>query len=120
MNTLASLISSYLRTLSPKARTRTVSADEIADAISAHETAVAANPGTVIRTRLVGGFVPNSYGHRADADRVEIETDAQGRTTWNVSRAWAESRAYGKGDELRVWTITPGGAMKRYAPAVAA
>lgn len=121
MNTsLASLAHAYLRSLAPKARSRTVDAAEIAEALAAHEAAVAANPGTAIRTRLVGGFVPNSYGYRADADRVEIETDAQGRTVWNVSRAWAESRPYGNGDLLRVWTLTAGGALKRYATAVAA
>lgn len=117
---LASVAASYLRTLAPKARTRTVSASEIAEAIYAHETAVSANPGVTIRTRLVGGFVPNSYGYAADADRVEIETDAEGRTTWCASRARAESKAHGRGDALRVWTVTPAGAPRRTETAFAA
>lgn len=110
---LASAISAHIRSLSPRAKTRTVDADEIFEALEAHDAALVANPGQHVRTRLVGGFVPNSYGHSADADRVEIDTAADGTTTFTASRAYAESRSFGKGDTLRVWLVTAGGAVKR-------
>lgn len=111
----ASLAHTYLRSLAPRARSRTLEVSEIDAALRVHAETVAANPGAAVKTRAVGGFVPNSYGYRADADRFEIETDAKGRTTYVASRAFAESRSFGRGDTLRTWTLTPGGAMKRAA-----
>lgn len=64
--------------------------------------------------RLHGGYLPNSY-MGGESDRVQIETDAQGRTTYHVSRTYAEHTAHGRGDTLRTWTVTAGGAMKRAA-----
>ena len=84
-------------------------------ALDAHAEAVAANPGVAVQTRLVGGYVPNSYGYRAEADRFEVVTDAQGRTTYSATRAWAESKSFGRGDLLRTWTLTAGGQMRRAA-----
>lgn len=111
----AEAIADYLRSLSPRARTRTVDVGDVVWAFEEHAKVIAANPDTIVRTRLVGGFVANSYIGKADADRVEIETDASGRTTYSVSRTWAEKRAYGKGDEIRTWLVTAAGGLKRAA-----
>ena len=111
----AEAIVDYLRALSPRARTRTVDIGDVVWAFEEHARVVAANPDTIVRTRLVGGFVANSYVGKADSDRVEIETDAAGRTTYSVTRTWAEKRAYGKGDEIRTWLVTAAGGMKRAA-----
>jgi len=111
----AEAIADYLRALSPRARTRIVDAGDIVWALEEHARVIAANPDTIVRTRLVGGFVANSYVGKADADRIEVETDASGRTTYNVSRTWAEKRSYGKGDEIRTWLVTAAGGLKRAA-----
>lgn len=111
----AEAIVDYLRALSPRARTRTVGIGDVVRAFDEHARIIAANPNTIVRTRLVGGFVANSYMGKADADRVEIETDAAGRTTYSVTRTWAEKRAYGKGDEIRTWLVTSAGGLKRAA-----
>ncbi len=111
----AEIITDYLRSLSPRARTRTVDVGDVVWAFEEHAKVIAANPDTIVRTRLVGGFVANSYVGKADADRVEIETDANGRTTYSVTRTWAEKRAYGKGDEIRTWLVTAAGWLKRAA-----
>jgi len=115
MELFANAVASYLRSLAPRARSRIVDASDIEAALHEHAATVAANPGVTVRTRVVGGFVPNSYGYKADCDRFEVETDAQGRTTYAASRTWAESRAYGKGSLLRTWLVTPGGALKHAA-----
>lgn len=111
----AEAIVDHLRVLSPRARTRTVDVGDVVWALDEHAKVIAANPNTIVRTRLVGGFVANSYEGKADADRVEIETDAAGRTTYSVTRTWAEKRAYGKGDEIRTWLVTAAGGLKRAA-----
>lgn len=111
----ASLVVAHLRALAPKARTRTLDTVDVDAALREHAETVAANPGVAVRTRLVGGFVPNSYGYRAESDRFEIETDARGRTTYVATRTGAESRSFGRGDALRTWLLTPGGALKRAA-----
>lgn len=111
---LASSIATYLRTLSPRARQRTLDAADVASALAEHAATVAAHPGVEVRTRLHGGYLPNSY-MGGESDRVQIETDAQGRTTYHVSRTYAEHTAHGRGDTLRTWTVTAGGALSRAA-----
>ena len=111
----AETIVAYLRSLAPRARTRTVGVGDVEWAFNEHATVVAANPDAIVRTRIVGGFVANSYVGKADSDRIEVETDAAGRTTYPVSRTWAEKRAYGKGDEIRTWLVTAAGGLKRAA-----
>ena len=118
MNTsFASLVVAYLSTVAPKARTRTLDEVEVEGALREHAETVAANPGVAVRTRLVGGYVPNGYGYKAEGDYLQVETDAQGRTTYVVTRnAWgAPSASYGRGDACRTWLVTPGGALKRAA-----
>lgn len=111
----AEAIVDYLRALSPRARTRTVDIGDVVWSFEKHAKVIAANPNTIVRTRLVGGFVANSYVGKADSDCVEIETDTAGRTTYSVTRTWAEKRAYGKGDEIRTWLVTAAGGLKRAA-----
>ncbi len=113
----ASLVVAHLRAIAPKARTRTLDTVDVDAALREHAETVAANPGVAVRTRLVGGFVPNGYGYKAEGDYLQIETDAQGRTTYVATRrAWgAPSASYGRGDALRTWLLTPGGALKRAA-----
>ena len=118
MNTsieFCSAVASHLRTVAPLARTRTLDADDIAAALSEHAEIVAANPGATVRTRLIGGYVCNSYGYAGESDRFEVETDGQGRTTFHASRTYAEKRAHGRGDTLRTWTVGAGGGLKRAA-----
>ena len=109
---LATAIAAYLRTVAPRARQRTLDITDVVDALAEHAGAVAANPGVTVRTRVHGGYLPNAY-KGGESDRVQIDTDASGSTTYHVSRAPAEHTACARGDVLRTWTITAGGALKR-------
>jgi hypothetical protein len=118
MNTsieFAALVVSFIRATSPRANVRLLALADVEFAIAQHAATVAANPGARVRTRLVGGYVANSYGYRAEADRFEVETDAEGRSTFTAARAWAESKAHGRGDLTRTWIVSAAGAMKRAA-----
>ena len=54
--------------------------------------------GSVVRTTLTGGFVPNSYKYRADCDHVTIEGRKVASLTVLPQRAWAQKRSHGDGD----------------------
>ena len=110
--TTADTIAHDLRQNAPRARRRTLDASDIASAIAEHRAVADANPGATVTTRVVGGYVPGSYGFRAECDRVEITTNPEGRTTYSVGRATCEVRPFGKGPRVRSWLMTPGGARR--------
>lgn len=94
-----------------KAHTRILSDSDVATAVEHHRRAVRTRkPGEVIVTQVRGGFVPNSYGYRADADKVNIITADRG-TQWNAQRGWAQARPYGSGKKFVIRRIKPGQAQ---------
>lgn len=87
----------------PRVRARTLTDGDVVAALEQHHAALkAAQPDDLIATTTArGGFVPNSYGFRADADEVRIVTElATGATTITATRGWAQSRRYGNGDPV--------------------
>ena len=105
---LAARAENTLRRAAPKARTRTLDSAEITRGIKRHLSLAKREPDNhVIVTTLRGGYVPNSYGYRAEADAVVITSGGGsgarvGLLTVEAHRSWAQSRAGGKGP----WRIT--------------
>jgi hypothetical protein len=101
-----------LRALAPKARARTLDATDCAQtAFTALRSALKqAGPGdTLIQGRIYGGFVPNSYRYPAESDICWFWLDldpttgkpAKGaRIRLEFSRARAQSRSHGKGEQV--------------------
>lgn len=101
-----------LRALAPKATARTLSPEDCAKtAFTALRSALKqAGPGDIlVRGRIYGGFVPNSYRYPAESDICYFWLDldpatgkpAKGaRIRFEFSRARAQSRSHGKGSEV--------------------
>lgn len=101
-----------LRALAPKATARTLDATDCAQtAFTELRSALKqAGPGDVlVRGRIYGGFVPNSYGYGAESDVCWFWLDldpatgkpAKGaRIRLEFSRGRAQMRSHGKGAEV--------------------
>jgi len=99
IKTIAAAAANTLRERAPKARSRTLDADDIEHAVRTHlRLSRKAPEGSVVRTTLTGGFVPNSYKYRADCDHVTIEGRKAASLTVLPQRAWAQKRSHGDGD----------------------
>jgi len=100
-----------LRQMAPRARQRTLDADDIEHAVRLHlkhAQKVARNdPTRVTMTVLRGGFVPNSYRGRAECDEVTIIGLKAADLSVACSRVWAQSRSYGRGALLVVRSRLP-------------
>lgn len=113
---LADFAREHLVACGPRAKQRRVSVGEIASLISDHARIVAAaladGGADTVRSRVVGGYVANSYGYAAESDYVEIATDTTG-TTWRVGRGRASSRSHGAGRTTIHRRIAPGQSQGR-------
>ena len=115
---LAARAESAMRRTS-KARTRTLDSAEIAEGIRRHLTLARREPEShVVVTTLRGGYVPNSYGYRAEADAVVITSGGGsgarvGLLTVEAHRTWAQSRARGKGPWRTTRSRAPGQSQGR-------
>lgn len=98
----------------PRARTRRI---ERGDYV-AHLTralSLAQSDDVCLKFAHVGGFVPNSYGYRAECDRIEVTvglTDGTAHVT--AYRATAQSRPRGYGFNYSVRLLKDGQAQGRY------
>ena len=101
-----------LRALAPKATARTLSASDCAQtAFTALRSALKQTQAgdVLVRGRIYGGFVPNSYGYGAQSDICYFWLDldpatgkpAKGaRIQLEFSRGRAQMRSHGKGAEV--------------------
>ena len=101
---------SELRVRTPRARQRTVTADDLrylCDRIASIEP----QPDDVrLTARLHGGFVPGSYKGTAEADSVYVEVDVRTNTVVkaNVNRGFAQRRPHGNGAHIVVRLVREG------------
>ena len=107
----ATAAAAELRQKAPRARQRTLDADDIANAINLHlkhaQKVAKGDPTRVTMTVLRGGFVPNSYRGRAECDEVTIIGLEPDGLSVACSRVWAQSRSYGRGALLVVRSRLP-------------
>lgn len=103
-----------VRARSPRATTRTLSADDLAH-FCASIAAVEPNADDVtLRAVLYGGFVPNSYRYMADADVATVEIDLRtGEARTSVARDHAQRRPHGKGSLLVLRLLREGQSQGR-------
>ena len=93
---------SELRVRAPRARQRTVTADDLrylCDRIASVEPQA---DDVRLTARLHGGFVPGSYKGTAEADSVYVEVDVRTNTVTKatVTRGFAQRRPHGNGSHL--------------------
>ena len=101
---------SELRVRTPRARQRTVTADDLR-CLCERIAEVEPTPDDVrLTARLHGGFVPGSYKGAAEADSVYVEVDARTNTVTKatVTRGFAQRRPYGNGSHLVVRLVREG------------
>lgn len=102
---------SILRSSAPRARQRTLDADDIERAIRIHlriaRKVAKEDPERVTMTTLVGGFVPNSYKYRAECDEVSIIGTHAAHVVVRAGRGYAQSRPNGVGNALIVRSRLP-------------
>lgn len=107
----AALAHQRLRRAAPRAKQRTLDANEIEFAIREHlrwaRKIGRSAPEDRVITTLHGGFVPNSYRWRAEADTVEIEGRRAAELKINATRDRARNRPRGAGDTLIHRAIRP-------------
>jgi hypothetical protein len=108
----AAAAASTLRAEAPRARSRTLVAEDIEDAIRAHlriaRRIARTEPTSIVVTRLCGGFVSNSYRYAATTDVVEITGTRAASIEVEGWREGAQSRSCGRGDELIIRVRKPG------------
>jgi hypothetical protein len=101
-----------LRSEAPRARQRTLSADELEAAIRAHLRAARVArkryPGRAVSTTVHGGFVPNSYRYAAESDEALIRGHRAADLVVTSERSWAPKRPHGEGNWLVHRAIEPG------------
>jgi hypothetical protein len=121
----ATAILSQLAASRGRARTRTLDASDVNQAMAQHAAVLAgANDDDVCAvTTLRGGFVPNSYGYRADCDEVRITSARKGPddawiTEAKAGRVQAQSRPAGRGDLCISRLARAGQSMGRIVGAV--
>lgn len=104
----ACIVVGFIRSQAPRATVRTVGTDDVEALLRAHERLLAAHPGCGVRSRLVGGFVANSYGSPAEGDFFEVYTDTDGGMTFRAERGRAQCRPYGRGSLVTHHLLQPG------------
>jgi hypothetical protein len=85
-----------------RARTRTLNGSEAATFLET--VATSHRTDRIVEVRAYGGFVPNSYAYRAEADRLTARIQPDGAVEIFISRDTAPKRARGFGSWL---TVTP-------------
>ena len=93
---------SELRVRTPRARQRTVTADDLR-CLCERLMEVEPTPDDVrLTARLHGGFIPGSYKGTAEADSVYVEIDLRSNTVTKatVTRGFAQRRPHGNGAHL--------------------
>ena len=117
INKTAAFAHITLRTASPKARTRTLDADDIAQGIRDHlkhaRRLAKTDPTRTVTTTLRGGYVPNGYRYAAESDDVRITGTRAADVVVVATRARAQSRAHGIGPELVTRSRGEGESMGR-------
>ena len=101
---------SELRVRTPRARQRTVTADDLR-CLCERLMEVEPTPDDVrLTARLHGGFVPGSYKGTAEADSVYVEVDVRTNTVTkaNVTRGFAQRRPHGNGAHFIVRLVREG------------
>ena len=78
-----------------RAKTRRVSFEDCENLIAKHTEAILAHPTKHIISVVDGGAVSNSYGFRAEADFVRIETLPTGETRFKSGRSYAKNVPHG-------------------------
>jgi hypothetical protein len=107
---------SALHARTPRAKTRRIEQnnDYYASVVARMFRNVLPDDATVVLSHT-GGFVPNSYGYRAEADLLKVTVDLQtGAVEVSATRAWAQSRARGVGAECSARFRTEGQSQGRY------
>jgi len=100
-----------LRAEAPRARTRTLGAGSIEDAIREHlkhaRRARRTHPEAVVVTTLCGGHVANGYSYTAHTDHVRIEGGRAAELDITAERKHAQSRARGLGATMHIRRRSP-------------
>lgn len=95
---------SELRVRTPRARQRTVTADDLRCLCERLMEAEPTPDDVRLTARLHGGFVPGSYKGTAEADSVYVEVDLRTTTVAKatVTRGFAQRRPHGNGSHIVV------------------
>lgn len=91
-----------LHAATPNVRTRRVGRGNYTD-ILARAFGLVADGDVNATLSEIGGYVPNGYRHRAEADRLTVSVDlVEGCCSVTAVRSAAPSRAHGKGPQYVV------------------
>lgn len=99
---IARKLTADLDKLSARRSARRLDADDVAGVIDAIKKLRRIEPGADYwRVTDCGGYVPNSYDYRADADHIEVVVEAaSGDVTARAWRGVTQSRRGGEGNTL--------------------
>lgn len=97
------------RKAAPRARERVLDESDLRALVEALAAAQPEADDVLLRGVVYGGFVPNGYRYRAEADVARVTVDlATGVTDVRVTRTDAPRRSHGRGSSLLVRLVRAG------------